>query len=207
MGDSRSGWPWGRCRLVCRRAVSQQGWHCHCSSLCLNGACSCSFNTGSCSGKSWKPAVYCKINLGWERVLRSSAAINMTLPSLPLNQVPKCMFFLIAPKYFISVRNQSALSTDRDRGKVLCLLLFPCPVPACCPSKKLGCLVHHDIVLQRNPLQHPFVFLLKTFALVISDTPFFCVWEIGKVCTWRCLRVKGNSCLGQNMRPQHTVVS
>lgn len=100
-----------------------------------------------------------------------------------------------------------ALSADRDGEKVLCPLLFPCPVPACCPSKKLGCFVHHLVVLQRNPLQHPFVFLLKTFPFVISHTPFFSVWEIGKLCTWRCLHVKGNSCLGQNMRSQHTVVS
>lgn len=73
-----------------------------------------------------------------------------------------------------------AISTDRDRGKVLCPFLFPSPVPACCPSKKLGCLVHHYIVLQRNPPQHPFVFLLKTLALVISDAVFFlCLgnWE------------------------------
>lgn len=96
---------------------------------------------------------------------------------------------LKAPKYFISIRNQSALSADRDRGKVLCPLLFPCPVSVCCPSKKLECVVHHHIVLQRNPLQHPFELLLKTFTLVISDTPFFPVWETGKVlgdaCVWK----------------------
>lgn len=105
MGDSRAGWPWARCR----RAVHQQGWHCHCSSLCLclNRACSCSFTAGSCSGKSWKLAVYRKINAEWERLLRSNPAMNMTLPSPPLNQVPKfyiCMSFLIPPKYLISIR-------------------------------------------------------------------------------------------------------
>lgn len=94
---------------------------------------------------------------------------------------------LKAPKYFISIRNQSSLSADRDRGKVLCPLLFPCPVPVCCPSKKLECLVHHHIVLQRNPLQHPFELLLKTFTLVISDTPFFPVWETGKVLGDACV--------------------
>lgn len=116
--------------------------------------------------------------------------------------------FFNTSKIFNKDKKRSfALSPDRDRGKVLCPLLFPCPVPARFPSKELGCLVHRHVVLQRNPPQHPFVCLLKTFTLVISDAPFFCVWDVGKVCTQRCLYVKGNSCLGQNMRPQHTVVS
>lgn len=134
----------------------------------------------------------------------------MTLRSPPLNQVPKCYICvsLNACKIFHKDKKWSfALSSDRDRGKVLYPLLFPCPIPACCPSKKVGCFVHHHVVLQRNPLQPPFIFLLKTFPLVISHTHFFSVWEIGKLCTWRCLHVKGNSCLGQNMRTQHAVVS
>lgn len=103
MGDSGAGRPQRRCR----RAVSQQGWHCHCSSLCLNGALSSSFITGSCCSKSQKPALYPKVNLGGERLL--SPAVNMTLPSPPINQVDlsamSTCLFLIPPKYLINLRN------------------------------------------------------------------------------------------------------
>lgn len=97
--------------------------------LCLSRARSCSFTNGSCSGRSQKPAVYRKINLGWERPLRSSPAINMTLPSPPLNQVSKCyicMSFLIPPKYLIRIRNgllHWALTGTEEK----------CCVPSCSP--------------------------------------------------------------------------
>lgn len=128
MGDSRAA---GHGKGAGGQCTSQ-GWHCHCSSLCLclNGAHSCSFTTASCSGKSEEPAVYCKINLGWERLLRSSPTINMMLPSPELNQIPKCcicMSFLIPLKYLICIRNSLV-------HWVLTLTEEKCCVPSCSPA-------------------------------------------------------------------------
>lgn len=190
MGDSGAGRPQGRCR----RAVSQQGWHCHCSSLCLNGALSSSFTTGSCCSKSQKPALYPKLKLGWERLLRLSPAVNVTLPSPPINQVPNCctyMSFFNTSKIFDKPKKLSfALSTDRARGKVLRPLLFPCPVPACCPSKSWGALCITTLSC-REIFHSTLLYSFKRHSLLSFLIPLSFLsgklgkCELGDACMWK----------------------
>lgn len=53
---------------------------------------------------------------------------------------------------------------------------------------------------------HPSIDLLKMFSF-ISAASYFSDYKGVKIHMWRCLGVKENICLGQNMSPQNTVVS